>query len=70
MPLAAEVGKGWQGLGGPYLKPQVGNLWDQIEKGLCRRRHSGKSLREVLEGSLICLRTTLEPVGVSAERKG
>lgn len=70
MPLAAGVDKGPQGQGGPHLKPRVGNLWDQTEKGLCRRRHSGRSFGEVLEGSLTCLRRTFEPVGVPAKREG
>lgn len=35
MPLVAGVDKVQQGQGGPHLKPQVRNLWDQIEKGLC-----------------------------------
>lgn len=35
MPLVAGVDKVLQGQGGPHLKPQVRNLWDQIEKGLC-----------------------------------
>lgn len=69
MPLAAGVDKVPQGQGGPHLKPQVRNLWDQIEKGLCRRRQSGSSLGEVLEGNLTYLRRTFEPVGISAERE-
>lgn len=41
MPLVGEVEKVQQGQAGPHLKPQVSNLWDQIEKGLYRKRPSG-----------------------------
>lgn len=35
MPLVAGVDKVQQGQSELRLKPQVRNLWDQIEKGLC-----------------------------------
>lgn len=58
-----------QSQGGPHLEPQVRNLWDQIEKGLCIKRQSGSSLGEVLEGSLTCLRRTFELVGVTSRER-
>lgn len=41
MPLVGEVEKVHQGKAGPHLKPQVRNLWNQIEKGLYTKRQSG-----------------------------
>lgn len=59
MPLAAGVDKGPQGQGGPHLKPQVRNLWDQTEKGLLEGGSQEVALGRFAEGSLTCLREHL-----------
>lgn len=68
MPLVGEVEKAHQGQAGPHLKPQVRNLWNQIEKGLYVKRQSGSRFGEVLEGGLTYLQRKFEPAGSAAKR--